>query len=170
MVAIINPQTQEIITAAERAAANIKLGCDAAFDAMTQAGSVTASRKAPLAKAVEYLGRCRNHYARAKAMGASPEQLSALASFGKRAAEAVAIAEARANSTEAPATKALRFARAKQLTGMNVREAARHVANALVTAGLAADAAAGIAALAAKIDPRAATVDNILVAWMALQP
>jgi len=168
MVAIVNPINAEVITAAERARANVQLGCGAAFDAITKAAEVTAARRHPLAKAREYLGRARNHWARAKAQGASPQQLAALEGFGRRAAQAVAEAEARAAEG---AAKAERVRRAMLLKGMNALEAARVAADSMVSAGLVADRVAGMSALVEITGHLAlATTDAVLAAWLQVQP
>ena len=169
MVALRNPLNNEIITAAERASANIKLGCDAAFDACTKAGEVTPARKHPLIKAKEYLARARGHWARAKQMGASPEQLAALEGFGRAAAKAVAEAEARA-ALPAP-NRAEKIRRAWLLKGKNSFEAAVIAADAMVGAGLVADRVAGMHRIVEVSGHLAmATTDAVLAAWLQVQP
>lgn len=170
VASITNPLTLETITATERAAAAVSLGIGAAHDAVARAAHVTPSASGELAKAKEYLARCRNHYARARAFGASAEQLAGLAAAGKAAAEAIAKAEARAASTDTAEARRDRRARAMKMKGLNVREAVRLVAEDLVAAGLAVDVAAGVRSLAGVCDPRSATVEVILQAWLELRP
>jgi hypothetical protein len=168
---ITNPLTGEVVTPRERAHAATTLACTCAAAAVERAEAVTARAHAPLKKAQEYLQRARNHWRRAVSFGASPAQVQAIVEAGKAAAEAVAKAEALvAQSTAEAATRKLKQARAVQLKGMNVIEAVRHVAEALIVSGHTTHRTEGVHKIAALVDPPTATPDLILNAWMTLDP
>ena len=168
---ITNPLTGEVVTPRERAHAATTLAVTCAAAAVERAQAVTARAHAPLKKAQEYLQRARNHWRRAVAFGATPAQVQAIVEGGRAAAEAVAKAEALVvQSTAEAALKRLKQARALALKGMNTREAARLVAEALVKSGHVADVGAGIAVLLVEVPRETATPDLILNAWMTLDP
>lgn len=168
---ITNPLTGEVVTPRERAHAATTLACTCAAAAVERAEAVTARAHAPLKKAQEYLVRARNHWRRAVLFGASPAQVEAIVEGGKAAAAAVAKAEALVKqSTADAATRKLTRARALALKGLNTREAARHVAEALVTSGHAANVGAGIALLLAEVPRETASPDLLLTAWLKLDP
>jgi len=143
--------------------------------AATSAAEVTATKHFPLKRAEEKLAAARRFYALAKARGASPEQLAPLAADGAVVGAAVkAAAELVKQSVAAVALKKLRSARALGMKGMNMREAGRHVAEALHARGFFTDLPSAMAGLAAEvrkeIDLANAAPDHILNTWMRLDP
>lgn len=143
--------------------------------AATSAAEVTERKHAPLKRAEEKLAMARRFYALAKARGASPEQLAPLAADGATVGASVkAAAELVRVSVAAVALKKLRVARAMGMKGMNTREAARHVAEALLARGFFADLPSAMVGLADEVRkeinlPNAAP-EHILGVWMRLDP
>lgn len=143
--------------------------------ASLSAGEVTDRKHAPLKRAEEKLAAARRFYALAKARGASPEQLAPLAADGATVGASVkAAAEVVRVSVAAVALKKLRIARAYELKGMFTREAARHVAEALLARGMFTDLPAAMLGLAAEVQKEVAIADakpeHILAVWMRLDP
>jgi len=142
--------------------------------AATSAAEVTAKRHAPLKRAEEKLAAARRFYGLAK-RGASPEQLAPLAADGATVGASVkAAAELVRVSVAAVALKKLRVARAMGMKGMNTREAARHVAEALLARGMFTDLPSAMVGLAAEvskeIDLPNAAPEHVLGVWMRLDP
>lgn len=152
------------ISNTDRAAANIGLAMMCLADARRLAAEVTATKTKPAQDAADYLSRARNHYARAVECGATRSDLAEVVQMGAAVKAEVEVATARA------AAKARKHQRALSMKGMNVREAARFVAERLVEAGLAADVGEGVEILKGEVEPRTATVDALFTAWLALVP
>jgi len=143
--------------------------------AATSAAEVTERKHAPLKRAEEKLAAARRFYAMAKARGASPEQLAPLAADGATVGASVkAAAELVRVSVAAVALKKLRSARALGMKGMNTREAARHVAEALLARGMFTDLPSAMVGLADEvrkdIDLPNAAPEHVLAVWMRLDP
>lgn len=143
--------------------------------AATSAAEVTARKHFPLKRAEEKLASARRFYALAKARGASPEQLAPLAADGATVGASVkAAGELVRVSVAEVAMKKLRVSRAMGMKGMNTREAARHVAEALLARGMFTDLPAAMEGLAAEvrkeIDLGNAAPEHILGVWMRLDP
>jgi hypothetical protein len=143
--------------------------------ASLSAGEVTAKKHAPLKRAEEKLAAARRFYGLAKARGASPEQLAPLAADGAVVGASVkAAAELVRVSVAEVAMKKLRSARALGMKGMNTREAARHVAEALLARGMFESLPSAMVGLAAEvskeIDLPNAAPEHVLGVWMRLDP
>lgn len=143
--------------------------------ASLSAGEVTTKRHAPLKRAEEKLAAARRFYGLAKARGASPEQLAPLAADGATVGASVkAAAELVRVSVAAVALKKLRQSRALGMKGMNTREAARHVAEALLARGMFTDLPSAMVGLAdevrKEIDLPNAAPEHVLSVWMRLDP
>lgn len=143
--------------------------------AATSAAEVTAKRHAPLKRAEEKLAAARRFYGLAVKRGASPEQLAPLAADGAVVGASVKAAAALVRVSVAEvAMKKLRSARALSLKGMNTREAARHVAEALLARGMFESLPAAMVGLAAEvskeIDLPNAAPEHVLGVWMRLDP
>lgn len=143
--------------------------------AATSAAEVTDRKHAPLKRAEEKLAAARRFYALAKARGASPEQLAPLAADGAVVGAAVkAAVELVRVSVAAVALKKLRMSRALGMKGMNTRECARHVAEALLARGMFTDLPAAMVGLAdevrKEIDLGNAAPEHVLGVWMRLDP
>lgn len=136
----------------------------------------------------------RNHYRRAKTLGASAAVLDTAAAAGHKAAAAITAAEGaehRREEAESERTKAeraeaereasraimlkkARISRAYDLKGMNTRECARKVAEILNDRGLYADLPTAMTALAAEVRKTIhladAAPEHVFEAWLVLDP
>lgn len=139
----------------------------------------------------------RNHYRRAKTLGASPAVLDTAAAAGHKAAASIEAAEgaarrreeAEAERTKAERTKAeraeaereashalmfkkARLSRAYELKGMFTNECAKYVAESLISKGLASDLVSAVQAIIALLpcDPYDSKPEHIFEAWLTLDP
>lgn len=147
-----------------------------AHDAELLAASASPDDSASLIEAQKTLEVARNHYRRAKSLNCPADVLEVAANVGNRAASAIEAAEnrakaARESSRELSAKKA-RLSRAYELKGMFTREAARYVAESLVSKGLASDIVSAVQATIALLpcDPLDARPEHIFEAWLTLDP
>lgn len=156
--------TQHTLSAADRIHAAINCALYNLNCAEEVAEKITATATATAPKVEEHISRARNHYKRAQEFGATKADLAPICSLWDAIKPSV-----EAGRTHA-AAKAKKIQRALAMKGMNVREAVRLVAEEMVKAGVATDLVAAVEVLKVEVDPRTATTDLLLAAWLKLVP